>query len=136
LFFAEGDSRWNVRAFWVGLIPFNERGFVHEKIAIPDDLSEEEVVFLVEYEQRPNNKQAMRHGLVTLEQNQNYEQFKKNLRRLCDEATIVKIGQKNAKNNNNNYKDAPPSPICNTTDHELMQQQTTKEMRYATSFLN
>jgi hypothetical protein len=69
----------------------------------------------------------MRHGLVTLEQNQSYEQFKENLRRLCDEATTVKIGQKNAKNNNNIYKDIPPSPICNTTDHELMQQQTTNK---------
>jgi hypothetical protein len=74
-----------------------------------------------------NAKQAMRHGLVTLEQNQSYEQFKENLRRLCDEATKVKIGQKNAKNNNNNYKDTPPSPICNTTDYELMQQQTTNK---------
>jgi hypothetical protein len=53
LFFVEGDSRWNVRAFWVGLIPVDERGVVPEKMAIPDDLSEEEVAFLVEYEQRP-----------------------------------------------------------------------------------
>jgi hypothetical protein len=66
-----------------------------------------------------NAKQAMRHELVTLEQNQNYEQFKANLRRLCDEATTVKIEQKNAKYNNNNLKDVPLSPFCNTPVHQI-----------------
>jgi hypothetical protein len=47
----EGDSRWNILDFWVGLIPVHERGVVPEEgIAIPNDLLEEEMAFLVEYQ--------------------------------------------------------------------------------------
>jgi hypothetical protein len=54
-----------------------------------------------------NDKQAMRNGLVTSEQNENYAQFKQNLVRLCKKAAA----QSDA--------DSPPSPFANTTIHEL-----------------
>jgi hypothetical protein len=53
LFFVEGDSRWNVKAFWVGMIPEDERAVVPDMQDISDDLTEEEVAFLADYERRP-----------------------------------------------------------------------------------
>ena len=50
-----------------------------------------------------NTKQAMRHGLVTSEQNASYELFKQNLLRLCQDAKGLD----------------PPSLFSNTTVHEL-----------------
>jgi hypothetical protein len=50
-----------------------------------------------------NDKQSMRNGIVTADQNQNYLAFKQNLKRLCQECD----------------ESAIPSPFCRTTVHEL-----------------
>ncbi|KAG7346497.1 NYN domain containing protein [Nitzschia inconspicua] len=51
LFFVEGDSRWNIKAFWVGMIPEKGRGNVNFD-DIPHDLSELEMSFLANYAER------------------------------------------------------------------------------------
>lgn len=50
MFLVEADSRWNVRAFWVGLIPENERENGLEIRDEQQNLSEDEKAFLEKYE--------------------------------------------------------------------------------------
>lgn len=57
LFYVEGDSRSNVKAFWVGVVPEDERGAVNLDDP-PDDLSEAEKAFLDEYANREKWSEA------------------------------------------------------------------------------
>ena len=64
-----------------------------------------------------NDKQSMRNGIVTSTQAQNYEEFKRRLRKLCEEAkstTATATGDSST-----SATSTTPSPFCNTVVEEL-----------------